>query len=154
MIHLSSIILSPSLLMFMLQPAERMLSTSLLSPLSPTKQGHTLAYFHQYLCFVYFRLCGNLLRRFEWWEARIKKRENLYFSRTRLDYKLRENNKTIGMTEATQEQGRVRVPHCAMSTSIEIISVRSSLGRPGRAVFSPWKFLGLGTVALSLLFGN
>ena len=39
----------------------------------------------------YFRFSGNPLQRFELREARIEKRENLRFSRPRLDYKLSEN---------------------------------------------------------------
>ena len=39
---------------------------------------------------VYFRLCGNTFQSFELREARIKKRENLRFSRSCLDYKLSE----------------------------------------------------------------
>ena len=39
----------------------------------------------------YFRFSGNPLKRFELREARIEKRENLRFSRPRLDYKLSEN---------------------------------------------------------------
>ena len=40
---------------------------------------------------AFFRFCGNPLQRFELREARIEKRENLRFSRSRLDYKLSEN---------------------------------------------------------------
>ena len=40
---------------------------------------------------IYFRFYGNLLQIFELREVRIEKRKILCFSRTRLDYKLRES---------------------------------------------------------------
>ena len=43
----------------------------------------------------YFRFSGNPLQRFELREARIEKRENLRFSRQRLDYKLSENKQGL-----------------------------------------------------------
>ena len=46
---------------------------------------------------IYFCFCSNLLQRFELREARIEKRENLRFSRSRLDYKLSENKQGHNM---------------------------------------------------------
>ena len=45
----------------------------------------------------YFRFSSNPLQRFELREARIEKRENLRFSRSRLDYKLSENKQGHNM---------------------------------------------------------
>ena len=44
---------------------------------------------------AYFLFCGNPLQRFELHEAIIEKRENLHFSRPRLDYKLSENKQGL-----------------------------------------------------------
>jgi len=57
---------------------------------NPTKH---LAYFHFY---------GNPIQRFELREARIEKRENLRFSRTRLDYKLSENKQGLDVPRSTR----------------------------------------------------
>ena len=53
---------------------------------------------------AYFRFCGNPFQRFELREARIKKQENLRFSRPCLDYKLSENKQGQEMVELLQQR--------------------------------------------------